>query len=89
MVDYINSRRFRYPTYSSLPDCREVHFCVHESLNLDSVPVNLISSTEPKAGSRTVYELTVTLRRERHELAVTLRDFPSEETLTTYARVEP
>ena len=56
--------------------------------DLQTAPVNLLSRTEPESGSRTVYEMWVTLGDHDNDLAVTVRDLTSEATLTTFARVD-
>jgi len=56
--------------------------------DLQTAPVNLLSRTEPESGSRTVYEMWVTLGDHNNDLAVTVRDLTSEATLTTFARVD-
>lgn len=56
--------------------------------DLQVAPINLLSETEPKPGTRTFFETWITLRDQGNDLAVTVRDLNSENRLTTFARVD-
>ena len=56
--------------------------------DLETIPVNLLAKTEPQPGARTLYELWVTLADQSTDLAVTIRDKASENTLTTFTRID-
>ena len=54
-----------------------------------TVTANLHSDKVPPPGSRTIYEFSVTLRRQQHDLAVTVRDMLTGELYTTHTKIEP
>jgi hypothetical protein len=56
---------------------------------VQTVTANLRSDEEPPPGSRTIYEFSVTLRRQKHDLAVTVRDMFTGELYTTHTKIEP
>jgi hypothetical protein len=56
---------------------------------VQTVTANLRSEEEPPPGSKTIYEFSVTLRRQKHDLAVTVRDMFTGELYTTHTQVEP
>lgn len=57
--------------------------------DVGTVTANLRSDKAPPPGSRALYEFSVTLRRQPHDLAVTVRDMFTGELYTTHTKIEP
>jgi hypothetical protein len=53
------------------------------------VPLSLTRPNVPEAGSKLFYETSLTLRRKRHELVVSVHDKASGNTITSIATIDP
>lgn len=56
---------------------------------MPSVPLRLTRVEEPDPGSRLRYETNLTLRRQKHQLVVSVHDMASGNTITSIATIDP